>query len=389
MSTRSNYGWLQGKTVKKGGHSASNSHTRSHTPQIQSTSSTIFGGGIKDPSGRTSEYFSMDDQCPVCKSDRYLNPKLRLLVSSCYHKMCESCIDRLFTLGPAPCPICSKILRKLAFSPQTFEDLGVEKEVAVRRRIAKEFNKRLEDFDDLRSYNDYLEEVEDIAFNLINNIDLPATEARIAAYKAANAALTSLNLQREEAEALALKEQEDSERREREARAAQLAQQEQQEREERQREERELIDKLETSQKDAHKIVAKSRIAAAKRSSARAASASATSGLLGMSFSQDYAKLLKTRTTKVNNVPDEPHVPFQDDWYAYDDLYTIRAEGYDDFISEAVRKDREGIMRAGGYKVEEAWDRALLSAVAGLDVVPLSGLDIPPLRDGDVVMESV
>lgn len=29
----------------------------------------------------------MDDQCPVCKSDRYLNPKLRLLVSACYHKM--------------------------------------------------------------------------------------------------------------------------------------------------------------------------------------------------------------------------------------------------------------------------------------------------------------
>lgn len=98
----------------------------------------------------------MDDQCPVCKSDRYLNPKLRLLVSACYHKMyvpericrvsptiallfrCESCIDRLFTLGPAPCPICNRTLRKLAFTPQTFEDLTVEKEVAVRRRIAKE-----------------------------------------------------------------------------------------------------------------------------------------------------------------------------------------------------------------------------------------------------------
>lgn len=51
---------------------------------------------------------------------------------------CESCIDRLFTLGPAPCPICNKILRKLAFTPQTFEDLTVEKEVAIRRRIAKE-----------------------------------------------------------------------------------------------------------------------------------------------------------------------------------------------------------------------------------------------------------
>ena len=81
----------------------------------------------------------MEDQCPVCKSDKYLNPKLRLLVSACYHKMCESCIDRLFTLGPAPCPICGKTLRKLGFMPQTFEDLTVEKEVAVRRRLAKEY----------------------------------------------------------------------------------------------------------------------------------------------------------------------------------------------------------------------------------------------------------
>ena len=64
--------------------------------------------------------------------------------------------------------------------PQTFEDLTVEKEVAVRRRLAKEsvslmsviltftqpphsFNKRREDFADLRLYNDYLEMVEDIS----------------------------------------------------------------------------------------------------------------------------------------------------------------------------------------------------------------------------------
>ena len=81
-------------------------------------------------------------------------------------RRCESCIDRLFTLGPAPCPICQTTLRKLAFIPQTFEDLTVEKEVAVRRRMAKEFNKRREDFLDLRSFNDYLEEVEDISMFL-------------------------------------------------------------------------------------------------------------------------------------------------------------------------------------------------------------------------------
>ena len=28
-----------------------------------------------------------DDVCPVCKTDRYLNPKLLLLVGTCFHKM--------------------------------------------------------------------------------------------------------------------------------------------------------------------------------------------------------------------------------------------------------------------------------------------------------------
>ena len=93
---------------------------------------------------------------------------------------CESCIERLYALGPAPCPICGTTLRKLAFSVQTFEDLQVEKEIAVRKRMAKEyvriathqycadrlsfrFNKRREDFSDLRSYNDYLEWVENMS----------------------------------------------------------------------------------------------------------------------------------------------------------------------------------------------------------------------------------
>lgn len=74
------------------------------------------------------------------------------------------------------------------------------------------FNKRQEEFASLREYNDYLEEVEDISawraprcaarrarsrrapcaavcavFNLCNRIDVPANEAKIAAYQAANA----------------------------------------------------------------------------------------------------------------------------------------------------------------------------------------------------------
>lgn len=59
MSRASNAGgWLKGTTVRKGGTTVTNPHsTRSNTPQVQSTSTTIFGGGVKDASGRTSEYF--------------------------------------------------------------------------------------------------------------------------------------------------------------------------------------------------------------------------------------------------------------------------------------------------------------------------------------------
>ena len=53
---------------------------------------------------------------------------------------------------------------------QLFEDANVDKEVDIRRRILKDFNKQEEDFETLREYNDYLEMVEDIIFNLTNNL---------------------------------------------------------------------------------------------------------------------------------------------------------------------------------------------------------------------------
>ncbi|KAA8535420.1 hypothetical protein F0562_030439 [Nyssa sinensis] len=61
------------------------------------------------------------------------------------------------------------------------------KEMAIRRRIASIFNKREEDFPSLREYNDYLEEVEDMTCNLIEGIDVPAIEAKIAQYQKENA----------------------------------------------------------------------------------------------------------------------------------------------------------------------------------------------------------
>ncbi|EGF99918.1 uncharacterized protein MELLADRAFT_28617, partial [Melampsora larici-populina 98AG31] len=160
--------------------------------------------------------------CPICKSDRYLNPDLRLLVSKCYHKMCESCIDRIFSLGPEPCPTCGLILRKSNFSPQTFENLKVEKEVIIRKRIHKLFNKRREDFESLDHYNNYLEEVEDITFNLINGVDVAETEAKIKKYQIENEDLIAQNAVHEARQVELNKRQEEAIKREREERKAEL-----------------------------------------------------------------------------------------------------------------------------------------------------------------------
>ncbi|KAF0897147.1 hypothetical protein E2562_033942 [Oryza meyeriana var. granulata] len=61
------------------------------------------------------------------------------------------------------------------------------KEMTIRRRMASIFNKSQEHFPCLRDYNDYLEEVEDMTFNLIEGIDVEEIEAKIARYQQENA----------------------------------------------------------------------------------------------------------------------------------------------------------------------------------------------------------
>ena len=51
--------------------------------------------------------------------------------------MCESCVERIFSQGPAPCPVagCGRTLRKNKFKEQTFADIKIERECDIRRRV--------------------------------------------------------------------------------------------------------------------------------------------------------------------------------------------------------------------------------------------------------------
>ncbi|WFD32524.1 TFIIH/NER complex subunit [Malassezia sp. CBS 17886] len=199
---------------------------------------------IVDRSGRVKEYSSSDDKCPQCKTDRYLSPRLRLLVSPCYHKMCESCIDRLFSLGPAACPECGQIVRKQQFSAQTFQDLRVEEEVSVRKRVAKLLNRRPEEFPSARAYNDYLEESEEITFNLVNKIDLEQTQARLAHYEVLNKSLIAAQQQEREQESALQAQLDEAERQEKQLRAQKVRTEQEQEEKARLEDEREVVAQL-------------------------------------------------------------------------------------------------------------------------------------------------
>ncbi|XP_077212071.1 cyclin-dependent kinase-activating kinase assembly factor-related / CDK-activating kinase assembly factor-like protein [Tasmannia lanceolata] len=76
------------------------------------------------------------------------------------------------------------------------------KEMSIRKRIGNIYNKREEDFPSLKEYNDYLEEVEDMVFNLIEGIDVAAIEAKIKIYEKENAEQI-INAQARKAEDLA------------------------------------------------------------------------------------------------------------------------------------------------------------------------------------------
>lgn len=129
----------------------------------------------------------MDDiACPRCKTTKYRNPSLKLLVNICGHGLCENCVELLFVKGSGSCPQCDVPLRRNQFRLQIFEDASVEKELDIRKRILKDFNKKEDDFANLREYNDYLEEVETIIFNLANNVNVEATKRKIEQYKKEN-----------------------------------------------------------------------------------------------------------------------------------------------------------------------------------------------------------
>ncbi|KAG8533215.1 uncharacterized protein KY384_001998 [Bacidia gigantensis] len=298
-----------------------------------------------------------DDMCPVCRSTRYLNSNLRFLVNpTCYHKMCESCVDRIFSQGPAPCPVagCARTLRKARFRKQTFEDLKIEREVDIRSRVAKVFNRRQEEFLNLRNWNDYLEQVETLTFNLLYEVDVEETEAKMASYEAQNAESIRRNKILENQEHESFEAASQAQKAQAWSRREEALREDEDERKERVKESREEQNRIARG--------GKAKVAL-KKSTARKKEVSKGEGKTDSSAPAPVFEIqgLKPMTAPK---PKEAYDPFGR-VAIIPEYYTLKKD-YEHPWLEKARTDPA--ITTGGYDVHEYCARAMMEAFAGMGV---------------------
>ncbi|KEF62952.1 uncharacterized protein A1O9_00927 [Exophiala aquamarina CBS 119918] len=129
------------------------------------------------------------NKCPVCGSDPRTHPGLRFKINTkCYHRICEGCVDRNFSSGKAECPVggCHVNLWKREWRTQTFEDLKIEREVEIRRKVNRLLERQETEFESKRDFDDFLELREELIMNLVFRTDVAATNRKLKEYAQAN-----------------------------------------------------------------------------------------------------------------------------------------------------------------------------------------------------------
>jgi CDK-activating kinase assembly factor MAT1 len=236
----------------------------------------------------------------------------------------------------------------------------MEREVDIRRKVAQVFNREPEDFMDLKAYNDYLNDVEDITFNLIQNVDVEASEKKLRDYEAQNkhaimerTKKAKMGMQSEQARQAA-------EREEARLRRARAVQDEQALRLEKLEAERDIVNKL-ASGGDATEIARQSEIAIRNNVKRR------QQALDDDFFTPDDSFKIKGLKQHVEAEPEKPYDPFggltdQKDHFVVQDDY-----GWNFF--DALKDPKMQHFSAGGYDVREYYNRSLCEAFGGLDII--------------------
>lgn len=283
--------------------------------------------------------------------------------------MCATCVERIFTSGPAPCPVpsCGRTLRKKGFKSAYFGDLAIERECDIRKRVSEVFNRNEDDFETLLDYNNYLEETEDLVFDLVNGKGKVKQDAeeKLRRFREANRGAI------EENKIARLKEVEMGRRRELEeremARQRRLAamREEAEEKADVEKTRNQLLDQLATGKGDAVAITEQAHKIILKKSSARRTLAERDAAIGAGTGSADGEGLtIRGLKRKLAPVAEKPYDPF-----GGIDLKPTKFVLQDDYENqwlESVKHDPRHMV--GGYSLQDYYGRAMFDAFSGLEI---------------------
>lgn len=285
------------------------------------------------------------------------------MVNVCGHSLCESCVELLFVKGSGACPDCGTALRRSNFRLQIFEDALVEKEIDIRKRVLRDFNKKEEDFSSLKDYNDYLEMIETIVFNLSNQLDVEATKKLIDQYKKDNKSQIRKNQSKMSRDEELLDNLIEQELQESTMRKIMILEDEKREKAAKRKHKEALIDALMYQDRSAYEIINSHKEASQhEQIEAKKTAATVFSTGIKIGHQNEVVPLAKQEQGQLYR-----YCPLIMEWGGpepptMDELYT---DGYLKNIRTATDAER-----AGGFREALACHRALQDAMCGLFSYP-------------------
>merc|ERR1719373_373822 len=138
-----------------------------------------------------------EDECPKCHTVRKRDPSMKLFYANCCDsRLCENCIAQIYARQRYHvCLTCGEKLEKLRYKSHSLALTQCRQEAMVRKRVNAVYNSFEDEFDNKRMWNDYLEMVEDLVYDLVHGDvkEKRVAEDKIRQHRRANKELIQKN----------------------------------------------------------------------------------------------------------------------------------------------------------------------------------------------------
>merc|ERR1712137_215357 len=147
-----------------------------------------------------------EDRCCSCRAEVSTRGGSVMMSTVCGHYWCTACYKTQFIKeSRRPCPNCQQPTKKSQIIIKEDDSL-VEREKDIRNDLIQTFNKKREQFSSEKEYNDFLEDFEEMVFDLLHNRNKQSITAKKLAYRTENASLIAENSKRDKEDTIQMEQ---------------------------------------------------------------------------------------------------------------------------------------------------------------------------------------